>query len=144
MVDVGHKPVTRRVAEASVLVKMKASTAKAIRANALAKGDALNTARIAGIMAAKRVHELIPLTHQLPVDQVTIEFEYKKTGIKIKSSTVVHAKTGVEMEALTAAAVAALSIYDMAKSMDREMEITELRLDKKKGGKSGAWKRKPE
>jgi cyclic pyranopterin phosphate synthase len=142
MVDVGAKKVTRRKAEASALIKMRPEVIEAIRKNTLAKGDVLNTARLAGILAAKKVHELIPLTHQLALDSVSVAFEFEKNGIRIKTEILVHAKTGAEMEALTAASVAALTIYDMAKSMDRGMEITDLRLERKSGGKSGTWKRK--
>jgi cyclic pyranopterin phosphate synthase len=142
MVDVGKKPVTRRKARASVLVKMKADSMEAIRKNTLAKGDVLNTARLAGILAAKRVHELIPLTHQLALDRVAVDFEFEDQGVRIKTEVLVHARTGAEMEALTAAALSALTIYDMAKSMERGMEITDLRLERKSGGKSGTWARK--
>ncbi len=142
MVDVGKKPVTRRKARASVLIKMQTDSMTAIRKNALSKGDVLNTARLAGILAAKRVHELIPLTHQLALDQIAVEFEFEDQGIRIKTAVSVHARTGAEMEALTAAALSALTIYDMTKSMDKGMEITDLRLERKSGGKSGTWKRK--
>ncbi len=142
MVDVGKKPVTRRRAEASVKVRMKKAAVKAVRENDLKKGDALNTARLAGIMAAKRVHELIPLTHQLSLDNVAVNFSFEQDGIRIRAEVLVRARTGAEMEALTAASIAALTIYDMGKSIDRGMEITDLRLERKSGGKSGAWKRK--
>jgi cyclic pyranopterin phosphate synthase len=142
MVDVGNKKETRRRARASALIRMKKDTMQAIKDNALAKGDVLNTARLAGILAAKKVHELIPLTHQLALDQVTLEFDFERTGIRIQAEALVHARTGAEMEALTAAGVSALTIYDMAKSMERGMEITDLRLEQKSGGRSGTWKRR--
>lgn len=142
MVDVGKKKTTRRRARASALIRMNKNTLKAIKENALAKGDVLNTARLAGILAAKRVHELIPLTHQIALDKVAVDFAFEKNGIRIKTEVLAHAKTGAEMEAMTAAALSALTIYDMAKSMQRGMDITDLRLEQKSGGKSGAWKRK--
>lgn len=141
MVDVGAKKTTRRVAIASALVRMRANTLERIRQGNMPKGEVLNTARIAGILAAKRVDEMIPLTHSLPLDHVEIDFAFLEEGIRIEAKASVRARTGVEMEALTAAAVAALTVYDMAKALDKEMTITDLRLDYKSGGTSGTWAR---
>jgi len=142
MVNVGGKPVTRRRAKASARIKMKPATLRALRANALCKGDALAAARLAGIMAAKQTANLIPLCHPLPLDQVEIEFFWGRAELRITAAAEVSARTGVEMETLTAAAVAALTIYDMAKAVDRGMVITDLQLEEKSGGRSGSWKRK--
>jgi cyclic pyranopterin monophosphate synthase len=141
MVDVGEKGVTRRRAEASGRVVMKAETAAAIRAGAVKKGDVLAAARIAGIMAAKRAWELIPLAHPLPLDHVAVEFAIEDEAVVIRAEAAVTGKTGVEMEALTAVVGAALCIYDMAKAIDRGMAITEVRLEHKSGGRSGDWRR---
>jgi len=142
MVDVGDKPVTRRLARASALVTMSPATLKAIREENLPKGEVLGTARIAGIMAAKGVHELIPMAHSLPIEYVSVNFHFVEEGVRIETEAGVTARTGVEMEALTAAAVSALTIYDMAKAVDRGMTITDVRLEHKSGGRSGAWDRK--
>ena len=144
MVDVGEKEVTRRRAKASVRILMAPETLSAIRENRLKKGDLLGVARIAGIMAAKKVDQLIPLTHPLPIDYAGVDFEFEEKGLMITTEVVVTAKTGVEMEALTAAAAAALTVYDMAKAIDRSMEITNLRLEAKSGGRSGDYERSPE
>ena len=141
MVDVGEKPVTRRRAVAEGVVKMKPATAKAIRENSLKKGDALALARVAGIQAAKRAPELIPLAHPLPLDHVGVELTVGKDHVRIRAEAAVTARTGVEMEAMCAVAGAALCIYDMAKGIDRGMEIGEIRLVEKSGGRSGEWKR---
>jgi cyclic pyranopterin phosphate synthase len=141
MKDVGGKPVTRREAVASARVKMQPATVRALKTNALAKGDALAVARVAGILAAKRTAELIPLCHPLPLDQVAVDFAFGRSEVRITARASVSARTGVEMEALTAAAVAALAIYDMAKAIDRGMVITDLQLEQKSGGRSGAWRR---
>ena len=141
MVNVGKKPITRRRAKASARLKMKPATLRALKANALGKGDALAAARLAGIMAAKQTSNLIPLCHPLPLDQVEIEFAWGKAELRIIAAVEVSARTGVEMEALTAAAVAALTIYDMAKAVDRGMVITDLRLEAKSGGRSGTFRR---
>ncbi len=143
MVDVGSKPITRRVAQASGRVLMQPETLEAIKAHALEKGEVISCARIAGIMAAKRVAELIPLTHPLPLDHVEVLFEYIDSAINITAQVAVQARTGAEMEALTAVSVAALTIYDMAKAVDKDMVITEIKLMEKSGGKSGTYKRKP-
>jgi cyclic pyranopterin phosphate synthase len=141
MVDVRGKPDTHRMAVARGQVRMKRETLALIRQNALAKGDALGAARIAGIMAAKKTAELIPLCHPLMLTHVGIQFELVETDsdgrVEITASVVTTGKTGVEMEALTAVAVAALTIYDMGKAVDRAMQLTDIRLVEKHGGKSG-------
>ncbi|MGH3032708.1 MAG: cyclic pyranopterin monophosphate synthase MoaC [Gaiellaceae bacterium] len=126
MVDVGGKPLEQRRATATAFVRMRPETAAALRA--LPKGDALATAQVAGIMAAKRTAELIPLCHPLPLTVVEVELEVEKGGVAIAASAETTAQTGVEMEALTAATVAALTVYDMAKAVDRELVVTEVRL----------------
>jgi cyclic pyranopterin phosphate synthase len=137
MVDVSAKAATRREATAQAFVRMADDTRAAIEGNALAKGDALGVARVAGIMAAKRVDELIPLCHSLPISEVRIEFAFEEAGLRISATAVTVAQTGVEMEALTAASIAALTIYDMAKAVDKRMIVEDVRLLKKTGGKSG-------
>jgi len=141
MVDVGGKPDTHRVAVARGQVRVKRETLALIRQNALTKGDALGTARIAGIMAAKKTAELIPLCHPLMLTHVGIEFELAETQseglVEITATVETTGKTGVEMEALTAVTVAALTIYDMGKAVDRAMRLTDIRLMEKHGGKSG-------
>jgi cyclic pyranopterin phosphate synthase len=139
MVDVSAKPATARQAEASVLVKMKPATLRAIRSNP--KGDPLEIARIAGIAAAKRTPELIPLCHTLLLTYADVQSRVTSRGIAIRSTVRTTAETGVEMEALTAAAVAALTVYDMCKAVDHAIQITDLRLERKTGGKSGAYHR---
>jgi cyclic pyranopterin monophosphate synthase len=129
MVDVGGKPVSRRRAVARARVRMAAATAERLRA--LPKGDALVTAQLAGIMAAKRTAELIPLCHPLPLTHVDVSLEVGKAEVAIEASAETTAQTGVEMEALVAASVAALTVYDMAKAIDKEMEISDVRLVEK-------------
>ncbi|WP_435006478.1 cyclic pyranopterin monophosphate synthase MoaC [Tundrisphaera lichenicola] len=142
MVDVSSKDVTHRMASASGLISMRSATLELILDRKLAKGDVLEVARIAGIMAAKRVGDLIPLCHPIGIDGVTITFVVvDRTTLKIESRVNVHGRTGVEMEALTAVSVAALTIYDMCKAVDREMQIDCLRLDAKSGGRSGDYRR---
>jgi len=142
MVDVSEKPMTIRLASAEAEVRMKPGTLRAISGARLAKGDALATARIAGVQAAKRTHELIPLCHVLPLDSVSIEFERRPPRtLAIRATARVFARTGVEMEALVAATVAALTLYDMCKSIDRAMSIGPVRLLEKSGGRSGTWRR---
>ncbi len=142
MVDVSDKPVTRRVARASALVCMEPHTLKQIKERAIAKGDVCQVARLAGILAAKRTAELIPLCHLLPLDAVTVEFEFADDRhLKIVAQAMTEAKTGVEMEAMTAAAVAALTIYDMCKAVDRSMVIASIQLEEKSGGRSGLFRR---
>jgi cyclic pyranopterin phosphate synthase len=142
MVDIGKKPVTRREAAASSFIRLGPQTLRLVRANRIAKGDVLNTARLAGIQAAKRTHELIPLAHPIPLENVAVDLEVMKTGIRIRCRVAAEAKTGAEMEALTGAAVAALTVYDMVKAVERSAEIVRLRLDFKSGGKSGVFRRK--
>ncbi|REJ79818.1 MAG: cyclic pyranopterin monophosphate synthase MoaC [Acidobacteria bacterium] len=139
MVDVSAKQVTRRVAEASCLVLLAEATRR--RLAALPKGDARVTAQLAGVQAAKRTWELIPLAHPLSLEQVDVQVEDTERGVVVRSRVVVTARTGAEMEALTACSVAALTIYDMVKSIDRGAEITSLRLEAKSGGKSGDYRR---
>ena len=139
MVDVSEKPVTRRVAEASCRVLLSAQTL--IRLTNLPKGDAFAVARLAGIQGAKRTSELIPLAHPLPLDQVEIELHPIPEGIEIRSRVVATARTGAEMEALTACSTAALALYDMVKAVERGVIITDLRLEAKSGGQSGRYRR---
>lgn len=143
MVDVSSKAVTSRLARATGAIRMKAETLALIRRNEVAKGDVLTVAKVAGIMAAKRTAELIPLCHPLPLTdvQVTLVPDEQLPGIRAEATARTSAQTGVEMEAITAVAVALITIYDMAKAADREMEITSIRLLEKTGGKSGSWKR---
>jgi cyclic pyranopterin phosphate synthase len=131
MVDVSEKPAVRRKAVASGEVRMKHETIEHIAQGFLKKGDPLATARVAGIMAAKRTADLIPLCHPLPVDRVSVDFEMGDEGVRITAEAVTVARTGIEMEALTAVAVAALTIYDMCKAVDKEMAIGDIRLESK-------------
>ena len=142
MVDIGPKAVTRREAAASATVKLGAETLRLVKLNKVAKGDVLNTARLAGIQAAKRTHELIPLAHPIPLENVAIDLDVQKAGIRVRCRVFAEAKTGAEMEALTGAAVAALTIYDMVKAVERGAEVVRLRLDYKSGGKSGVFRRR--
>ena len=146
MVDVGDKPETVREAWARGAVVMQSSTLELIQRNAVQKGDVLAVAKIAGIMAAKRTSELIPLCHPLPLASIdlTFQFKAKEARIDIESMARVTGKTGVEMEALTAVAVEALTVYDMCKAVDREMRITDIRLIEKRGGRSGIFRRSGE
>ncbi|HUB15403.1 MAG TPA: cyclic pyranopterin monophosphate synthase MoaC [Acetobacteraceae bacterium] len=139
MVDVSAKPVTDRTATARARVVMQPATAAMIRAGTAKKGDVLGVARIAGIMAAKRTAELIPLCHPLPISAVTLELEAGDDAVEIAATVRTTGQTGVEMEALTAASVAALTVYDMCKSVDRGMRIEAVRLVFKAGGKSGEF-----
>jgi len=143
MIDVGAKAVTERVATAEGAVSMKAATLDLIVSGNAKKGDVIATARIAGIMAAKRTHELIPLCHPLALSAVAVDIEADTTlpGLRARATAKASGQTGVEMEALTAVSVACLTIYDMAKAVDRGMEIIAVRLVEKRGGKSGPWKR---
>jgi cyclic pyranopterin monophosphate synthase len=140
MVDVGGKGESRRVAVASGRIAMSAEALAAIRDGAVPKGDVLAAARIAGIMAAKKTAELIPLCHPLSLDAVTVDFGIEAGAVRATASASLTGRTGVEMEALTAASVALLTIYDMAKALDNGMVISDLRLIEKRGGKSGGWK----
>jgi cyclic pyranopterin phosphate synthase len=139
MVDVSEKAVTRRVAEASCRVLLSAQTL--IRLANLPKGDAFAVARIAGIQAAKRTPELIPLAHQIPLDQVEVDIQPIPEGVEIRSRVVVNARTGAEMEALTAVSVAALALYDMVKAVEKGAVVTDLRLEAKSGGRTGTFRR---
>jgi cyclic pyranopterin monophosphate synthase len=139
MVDVSAKPMTERTATARSRVTMRPETAAMIRAGTAKKGDVLGVARIAGIMAAKRTAELIPLCHPLPISAVTLELEAGEDAVEITATVRTTGQTGVEMEALTAASVAALTVYDMCKSVDRGMRIEAVRLVHKAGGKSGEF-----
>lgn len=143
MVDVSGKAVTTRTAVARGLISLKKTTLDLVRNNQIAKGDVLGIARIAGILAAKKTSELIPLCHPLSLSSVTVNFEIdaKKNRIIIEAGVQVDGRTGVEMEALTAVSAAALTIYDMCKSADREMIISEIMLIEKQGGKSGTFRR---
>jgi cyclic pyranopterin monophosphate synthase len=146
MVDVGEKPITRREAIARGAVHMATATLDAIVGGTLKKGEALTTARLAGIMAAKRTHELIPLCHQIPLDAIEVDFlpDRASCALHIQSRAVTSGRTGVEMEALVAASTAALTIYDMAKAIDRAMTIDAIRLVRKTGGRSGDFVREGE
>lgn len=139
MVDVGAKPDTERVAVAKGEVRMRAETLELIRAGALKKGDVLTVAQLAGVMAAKRTADLIPLCHPLPLTQVTVDLSLDEAlpGVQITATARTIGKTGVEMEALTAVSVAALTIYDMAKAAEKTMHIENVRLVEKHGGRSG-------
>ncbi len=141
MVDVGDKPVTSRVARAAAKVLMAPSTLELVRTGGTRKGDVLAVAQVAGIMAAKRTWEIIPMCHQIPLSGVDINFALEDDGIAIEATARCKGETGVEMEALTAASVAALTIYDKCKSHQRDMEITAVRLMEKTGGRSGHFVR---
>lgn len=143
MVDVGDKAVTRRMARAEGFVLMKPETLRSLQERKLAKGDVLEVARLAGIMATKRTSDLIPLCHVLPLEKVNVDFSFGPTEVRVEVSVSTEAKTGVEMEALTAVSVTCLTIYDMCKSVDREMEINRIRLLEKSGGRSGHFLRDP-
>lgn len=139
MVNVGGKAETQRVAVAEGWIAMSDAALAAIRDGAVPKGDVLAAARIAGIMAAKKTAELIPLCHPLALDAVTVDFAIEDGAVKVTASASLAGRTGVEMEALTATSIALLTIYDMAKALDRGMVISDLRLIEKRGGKSGDW-----
>ena len=139
MVDVSHKAATKREAEASAFVAMNPAVVEVLPQNP--KGDALEVARLAGIMAAKRTAELIPLCHPLPLSLVDVDLRLCENGVAITSKVSTTAETGVEMEALVAASVAALTVYDMCKAADKGIEIREIVLERKSGGKSGEYRR---
>ncbi|GIV15399.1 MAG: cyclic pyranopterin monophosphate synthase MoaC [Armatimonadota bacterium] len=141
MVDVSAKPETVRTATAQAVVHLSPQLLEMVRDNSLEKGDALAVARVAGIMAAKRVGEIIPLCHPLPLTHADVQFEFLPDGLRIVASASVVGRTGVEMEALTAASVAALTVYDMCKAVDKGITITDICLLEKTGGKSGAYRR---
>jgi cyclic pyranopterin phosphate synthase len=141
MVDTSAKPETQREARASALVRMAPATLTLIREGGLAKGDVLGVARLAGIMAAKRTGELIPLCHPLPLTSACVDFSFPAADtLRIEAVVRVFGRTGVEMEALTACTIAALTVYDMCKSVDRVMSIERVRLEEKSGGRSGTFK----
>ena len=142
MVDVGDKPMSRRVARAEGFLLMESATLRTIRQKEISKGDVLEVARLAGIMATKRTSELIPLCHSLGLDSVEIHFSFPDDArLRIEAAVQVTGRTGVEMEALAAVSVAALTVYDMCKSIDRAMEIHGIRLLEKSGGRSGHYVR---
>ena len=143
MVDVGEKPMTSRVARASAMVKMSAETLKMIVEGKHKKGDVLAVARIAGIQAAKKTSDIIPLCHPLLLTSIKVELlpDWDNSAIQINTLCKVSGQTGVEMEALCAASVAGLTIYDMCKAVDKAMVVTDIQLETKSGGKSGEWKR---
>lgn len=140
MVDVGDKPITERTAIAEALVRISPDLARAIRENTLKKGNLLDVARLAGIQAAKRTPDLIPLCHSLPLDHADVRAELEDGRIRLTAEVRTHARTGVEMEALTAAAVAALTVIDMGKAIDKAMVIESVRVLEKRGGRSGDYK----
>jgi cyclic pyranopterin phosphate synthase len=143
MVDVTPKAESHRVAKAAGTIRMKSATLDAIRGNQIAKGDVLGVARLAGIMAAKKTAELIPLCHPLPLHDVDVQLtlDANLPGVRVEATSQTVARTGVEMEALTAVSVALLTVYDMAKAIDREMVIGDIVLLAKTGGKGGPWSR---
>ena len=143
MVDVGAKASTHRVAIASGRIRMQPATLRLIAAGSAKKGDVLGVARIAAIQAAKRTAALIPLAHPIAITRVAVDFTLQKNpaAVKVQATVECRGQTGVEMEALTAAAVGLLTIYDMVKAVDRGMTLTDLRLEEKRGGKSGAFRR---
>lgn len=139
MVNVGSKAETQRLAVASGRITMTASALDSIRAGDAPKGNVLGTARIAGIMAAKKTGDLIPMCHPLMLDAVNVDFAFEENAIRVTATASLTGKTGVEMEAITATSIALLTIYDMAKALDKGMIIGEIRLIEKRGGKSGHW-----
>lgn len=141
MVDTSSKAISSRRAVASAQVVMSAETVAALKSHQTPKGDPLQAARLAGIMAAKRTADLIPLCHPLPLTHVEIEANLNEQGVALQASVSTNAQTGVEMEALTAVSIAALTIYDMCKAIDKSITITDIRLESKTGGKSGDYRR---
>ncbi|MBB3586274.1 MULTISPECIES: cyclic pyranopterin monophosphate synthase MoaC [Sphingomonas] len=139
MVDVGGKTPTAREAVATGRITMSAEAARAIAEGSAKKGDVIAVARVAGIMAAKRTSDLIPLCHPLPLTKITLDLDVDDSGVTATATVATDGKTGVEMEALTAVGVALLTVYDMAKAIDKAMEIDGIRLLEKRGGKSGDW-----
>lgn len=146
MVDVGAKPDTDRVARATGVIRMRPSTLQAIEANRIGKGDVLAVARVAGIMAAKRTSELVPLCHPVALTDVQVELAVDPglPGVRATATARTVGRTGVEMEAICAVAVTLITIYDMAKGVDRDMVVSDIALLEKEGGKSGHWRRDPE
>jgi len=143
MVDTTEKSISERRATASARVLMSAETINAIRDHSTPKGNPLETARLAGIMAAKRTHDLIPLCHPLPLTHIDVRAELQEAAVYLESEVTTRAQTGVEMEALTAVSVAALTVYDMCKALDKGMTISDIRLELKTGGRSGDYRREP-
>ena len=141
MVDVGDKPPTRRRARATALVRVGEATREKILSGALPKGDVLAVARVAGIMAAKLTPQIVPLCHPLPLEAVEVDVKVVEDGVEIQATARTTARTGVEMEAMVAAAAAALAVYDMIKGVERGAVIEQVRLEEKEGGRSGHWKR---
>ena len=141
MIDVANKKVTKRTAIAEAFINLNTATKEKIYKDRIIKGDVISVAKTAGILAAKKTSDIIPLCHQIPLNSVEIEIINKSKGLQILSKCNSSSKTGVEMEALLSASVTALTIYDMCKSIDKSMEITKIRLLSKKGGKSGNYKR---
>lgn len=141
MVDISEKNITTRAAYASCVVFLSEKAYQLVKKNQIEKGNVLNIAKIAAISASKKTHDLIPLCHQIPLSKVDVEFilNDEKNVIKIQSTALTDWKTGVEMEALTAVSIASLTIYDMCKSVDKSIKITDIKLDKKTGGKSGTY-----
>jgi cyclic pyranopterin phosphate synthase len=137
MIDVSSKPITERAAVAKCRVVMKAETLSMLKKDKLSKGDAITVAQVAGIMAAKQTSQIIPMCHPLILDEVKVEFEFNEDSVDITASVKCSGRTGVEMEALTAVSVTALTVYDMCKAIDRGIRIENIRLTKKSGGKSG-------
>ena len=144
MVDVGEKPETERVAVASGRVCMAGETIELIRSGRAAKGDVLAVAQVAAVMGAKRTADLIPMCHPLMLTRIDVAFELGQDEVRVEATVATRGRTGVEMEALTAVAAAALTIYDMLKAVDRGMKIDEIQLESKVGGRSGRWSRDPE
>ena len=142
MVDVGAKPSTHRVAVASGRIRMRAETLRLVASGTAKKGDVLGVARLAAIQAAKRTSELIPLAHPIALTRVAVDFALEKMALRILTRVECHGPTGVEMEALTAAAAGLLTVYDMLKAVDRGMKLTDVRLEEKSGGRSGAFHRR--
>tara|TARA_B100000315_G_scaffold150449_1_gene139220 strand:- start:9 stop:464 length:456 start_codon:yes stop_codon:yes gene_type:complete len=141
MIDVGAKKVTKRIAIAEAFINLNTATKEKIYKDKISKGDVISVAKTAGILSAKKTSDIIPLCHQIPLNSVEIEIINKSKGLQILSKCNSSSKTGVEMEALLSVSVTALTIYDMCKSIDKSIEITEIRLLSKKGGKSGNYKR---
>ncbi len=141
MVDVGDKPATRRLARASGRLHMSESTRQRVLDGSVPKGNVIEVARIAGIQAAKRTAELVPLCHPLPLSHVDVRVEAVEDGLRVEAEAATRGSTGVEMEALTAASVALLTLYDMCKGLERGLVIAEIRLEHKSGGRSGDWER---
>lgn len=142
MVDVGRKKISRRIAVSESFIRIPGQVLEKIKNSAIKKGNALETARLAGIIAAKNTARIIPLCHNIAVEHVGVEFEFEKEGINIRSVVKSNAKTGVEMESLIAVSVAALTIYDMAKAYSKSMEISRICLLEKSGGRSGDYRKK--